>query len=242
MRIGICDDSPEDSRTLKRILSEIRQGDGADEIISFQRSGDLLKAIEDEPPFSCLFLDILMPDLNGMRLASLIRERYPDAQTQIVFTTTSRDYALEAFAYRAVHYLVKPIRREDVQEALNRVSKELPRQMGLTIKTGQTWRFIKLDQIAVCESRNHNTCISLFNGETILCSITMKDLKSKLGKGFVQIARGITANFNFISVIERRACILKDGRRILFSRGNLEEIHGTLDNLVFSQLTEGNML
>ena len=242
MRIGICDDNPEDIWTLRRILSEIRQENGTDEIICFQRSGDLLKAIENGPPFSCLFLDILMPDLNGIRLASLIREKYPDAQTQIVFTTTSRDYAVEAFAYRAVHYLVKPIQREDVVEALNRVARELPKQLGLTIKTGQAWRFINLDQIAVCESRNHNTCISLFTGETILCSITMKDLKPKLGKDFVQIARGITANFNFISVIERRSCVLKDGRRILFSRGNLEEIHEAFDNLVFSRLTEGNIL
>jgi len=65
------------------------------------------------------FLDIEMPGLNGIELAKKIAQIDPDIQ--IVFVTAYEQYALKAFEVSAVHYLLKPITREHIDEAVQRV-------------------------------------------------------------------------------------------------------------------------
>lgn len=63
-------------------------------------------------------LDICMPDILGTEIAADIRKRMPD--TQIIFLTTSDEYAVDAFALHAAHYLIKPYTEEQFTEAMDR--------------------------------------------------------------------------------------------------------------------------
>ena len=235
MKIGICDDDPQDCLRLEAALSELGR---EDEITRFANGFDLLRALRNGQSFSCLFLDILMPDINGIQLASRIQEEFPEASIRFAFITASKEYAIEAFARRAVHYLVKPIQTEDVAEALSRVSERHAQRFGLTIRNGSTRRFVYLDEIAVCESSNHSVRVKLVSGETLTHSQTMKTLQQQLGSDFLPVARGVIVNFDYIAAMEKRACVLTDGRKILLSRKNLDEIHHAYEELVFSRLIE----
>ena len=95
--------------SLCRELPEVRTAEG------FTRSADALSYVKSHA-VDLAFLDIDMPDMNGLRLAAEIRTASP--RTAIVFITGYSQYAVEAFRLRAVGYLLKPVDREQLVEEL----------------------------------------------------------------------------------------------------------------------------
>ena len=236
MRIGICDDEPQDCLCLKTHLSDLRPQDQVD---CFARGADLLEALNKGKRYFCLFLDILMPGVNGIELIPQIEQASGGAAAGLVFVTSSRDYAVEAFAYHAAHYLVKPIQREDVAEALRRVPVRPERKPGITVRSGSASRFLYLEEIALCESRDHALLITLFSGESFLAGrMTLDSLWQQLGEDFVRLSRGLVVNMNSIETMNARSCVLRDGRMILLSRRNLRQIREAYDNFTFARLIE----
>ncbi len=234
MRIGICDDNPQDCLALKNILSELRP---QDEVDWYTESSALLNAIREGKQFFCLFLDILMPGVNGIELIPQIEDALGGHPVYFVFVTSSRDYAVEAFAFRAVHYLIKPVSRDGVVEALRRLPIQPDRRPGITVRTGSASRFLFLDEIAVCESSDHAIRIRLNSGECIFAGrMTMDSLWQQLGDDFVRLSRGLVVNMNYIETMDAKSCLLRDGRKILLSRGNLRQIRDAYDNYSFSRL------
>ena len=69
-----------------------------------------LQAVGDQVGYDLYLLDILMPCLSGIDLAQKVRER--GENSEILFLTVTREYAVEAFAVKASGYLVKPVRRK----------------------------------------------------------------------------------------------------------------------------------
>jgi DNA-binding LytR/AlgR family response regulator len=68
--------------------------------------------------------------------------------------------------------------------------------------------------------------------------MTQTDILDKLGDSFLPVSRGLVVNVEFIRQLGPKSCILKDGREILLSRSNTEEIHSAYAEYVFSQLSE----
>ena len=85
---------------------------------SFQDPYKALENIRDINP-DVVFLDIEMPGLNGVELAKKIALFNPEIQT--VFVTAYEQYALKAFEVSAVHYLLKPLTQDKINEAVKRV-------------------------------------------------------------------------------------------------------------------------
>lgn len=233
MRIGICDDNLKDCYVLKKMLSEFRQ---EDEIEYFTECSALLDEIQSGMEFTCLFLDIIMPEMSGIELVSRIRELLPENQIYFIFVTTSPDFAVEAFAHRAVHYIMKPLKKEDVAEALNRIPNQIPQRFGIMIKTKAAKRFIYLDEIAACESNRHEVHIKLKTEETLICYQTIDSLRQQLGDDFLLISRGLLVNMDYIEQMGGKSCVLKDQRKILLSRKNLKQIHDAYNDFIFSRL------
>lgn len=78
----------------------------------------------------------------------------------------------------------------------------------------------------------------LQNGTAIRVRMTQQEIKDALGSSFLPISRGLVVNVEFIRQLGPKSCLLKDGREILLSRGNTEEIHSAYAAYVFSQLSE----
>ena len=71
---------------------------------SFTDSVEAINAVKEQKP-DLLFLDIQMPDLNGMELAHMI-----PVETRVIFTTAFKEYAFESYEVKALDFLLKPIR------------------------------------------------------------------------------------------------------------------------------------
>lgn len=121
MRILIVDDESLALQRLTRLLNEI--GDFG--ITSFQSSKEALKEIQKNF-YDLIFLDISMPEISGLDLANSIMDLTP--KSFIVFQTAHSKYALEAFNYGGVGYLLKPVTTESLQKIIKRVKELIPKE------------------------------------------------------------------------------------------------------------------
>jgi DNA-binding LytR/AlgR family response regulator len=118
LHIAICDDEQKYLHDVERLIAEY---DGEHELggisaATFSHPFDLSKAVESGKHYDIFLLDIYMPGMTGIALAQELRQR--EISDPIIFLTTSRDHALEAFGVGATQYLLKPFEKDALFAAL----------------------------------------------------------------------------------------------------------------------------
>lgn len=98
----------------------------------FENAVDLLASIEHQN-YDLLFLDVLMPGLNGLQAAREIRQK--NDRIKIVFLTSSPEYAVESYSVQATNYLLKPATEERLFPILDQLADLLRRPGGVTYRT-----------------------------------------------------------------------------------------------------------
>lgn len=119
MRIAVCEDTAADAQAISLLLAEYPAKTACSTHV-FSSAAELLAA---QSPFDCYLLDILMQGQNGIELARELRRR--GDRGQIVFLTSSPDYALPAFGVQAADYLLKPVAARELFRALDAAAEEL---------------------------------------------------------------------------------------------------------------------
>lgn len=122
MRVILVDDERLALSRLERLLSAI---ENCEVIGSFVNVVSALEQIATSQP-DIVFLDIQMPEMNGIELAVRIREITP--ATEIVFITAHREFAFEAFGLEALDYMLKPVTEERLHETIRRLRKRIQLQ------------------------------------------------------------------------------------------------------------------
>lgn len=117
MRIAICDD---DKVMCDEICKKINQYNCNYYIDLFRGGMDLLNI---DKIYDIVFLDIEMSGIDGMETASLLRQK--NNNEHIIFLTSHSEFMQEAFKVKAFRYLNKPIKQEELIEALNAAEKEI---------------------------------------------------------------------------------------------------------------------
>ncbi|MFW5972939.1 MAG: LytR/AlgR family response regulator transcription factor [Bacteroidota bacterium] len=118
IRALIVDDEAPARRRLAKLLSS-DSGDRVEVVAEAADGKEALSLLEDEA-VDVLFLDIQMPELNGFEVLERLD---PSSRPIVIFTTAYDSYALKAFEENAVDYLLKPISRERLQQAVDRVER-----------------------------------------------------------------------------------------------------------------------
>lgn len=150
------------------------------------------------------FLDINMPEVNGLSLAKIIGKK-----ANIIFTTAYRDYAVDGFNLNVVDYLLKPISFERFFEA---VQKVIPKQESKSIEldkpTLKEYMFVRADRKMVKINFNEILYIEslgdylkiFLERETIITRETMNNINSKLPESkFIRIHRSYIVSLNEIT-------------------------------------------
>lgn len=119
MRIVLVDDEYLPLTRLKNLLEKSNVS-GIEIVGEYTDSLELLKDIEILEP-NVVFLDIVMPDMDGLALGEKIQEKIPDVE--IVFTTGFDQYAIDAFNLHAIDYLLKPIQIARLEKTLERLEQ-----------------------------------------------------------------------------------------------------------------------
>jgi DNA-binding LytR/AlgR family response regulator len=170
------------------------------------------RACLDSQDVSLVFLDIQMPDMNGL---DFFRQQKDDLL--VVFTTAFSEYAIEGFEVNAQDYLLKPYNCERFEQACLKVKdyleyKSLPFVM---VKQGYGWEKVMFDEILYIESRDDYVKILLKNNKHILTKSTTKSMMEKLpGDDFVRVHRSYIVHRKMIKSIHARKIILSNDKEI----------------------------
>jgi two-component system response regulator AlgR len=187
VKVLIVDDEPLARERLQRLLSDI---DGVDAINEADSGHTALAAIKTDSP-DLILLDIRMPGIDGMELAHRIQGQ--KQRPYIIFTTAYSEHALDAFGVDAVDYLLKPIRKEKLAEAIRKVEERmglpaLPETPMLRATERDKITLILLDDVLYfqADSKYVTACLRDHN---LLLEESLKQLELRFGAEVVRVHR-----------------------------------------------------
>ncbi|MCO7186974.1 MULTISPECIES: LytTR family DNA-binding domain-containing protein [unclassified Pseudoalteromonas] len=180
MNYLILDDEPIARRRLRRLMSEFEHFT----CVAEASDGELaLQLCEDNSP-ELVFLDIAMPDIDGLEVAGMLRQKMPECK--IVFVTAFAEHALRAFDLLAEGYLVKPIDKDRLGALLQHIYGE--KMQRLQYQVGHDTRWVAVSDILVARSDERYTHIYFTGGEALV-DIPLKKLLATYPRHFVQVHR-----------------------------------------------------
>jgi len=219
MRIAICDDSDGDRARIASALAEyLKRRSLAAEVRDFDHPDRMLEAVRRED-FDVYLLDMLMPMVNGVATARELRSL--KGNVPIVFFTTSREYALEAFGVRAVDYVLKPWTAAAFANALDAALAAVPRDESAlkTVKTLTGLRRIRPERITHITTREdvrHVLVVRLEGGETFEVRGSVVGIREELLPHLTLVAAGKSLLINpaYICSIEGTRLALASGETL----------------------------
>lgn len=192
MRIAICDDERKYREETKNCIMDYNL---EIEIVEYQDGSELLEAKDS---FDLIFLDVEMPNLDGMAAAKQLRKQKVDAE--IVFLTSYEKYVYDAFDIRALQFLKKPLDKERLVKVLKTVEDSLARVERAEFQLEGKSCYVKLKDIVYMES--YGDGLYIYDRMGLVYEEhrgTIKKWAEKLrGKGFVQIHRTYLVSMFYI--------------------------------------------
>jgi two-component system LytT family response regulator len=238
MRTLIIDDMPLSRSRTRRLLED------EDDVVVIGECGDgesALKSIKDNGP-DLVFLDVQMPGLNGLELL----EKIPaDKRPAVVFVTAFNEFAVPAFEFCAIDYLLKPFDRERLGQALDRVRERLieaqpPETTSerhyvsrLAVKSVGKTEFVDVAAIDWIETAGNYVGLHT-GGGTRLVRETMAQLEKQLDpRLFARVHRSSIVRIDRIRSMEPlfngdRALTLIDGTKLTVSRSYRDKLDAIL--------------
>lgn len=204
------DDEP---LALQQICSYIEKTPFLTLVAQCQSATEALECLEKNE-VDLMFVDINMPDINGMDFVKSLVEK-----PQVIFTTAYSQYALEGFQVDALDYVLKPISYEVFLKAANKAKLwfERAQKSTETIQTTPDYLFVKseyklvrilLSEIKYIESANEYIQIYLINQPPVTTLIRLKSMEEQLPKNrFMRVHRSFIVNLDQVKVIERNRII-----------------------------------
>lgn len=230
LRIAICDDLPDQLVEIKTATEQYFSvyPDQQVEMFTYNTPFLFLEDLYKNGGFDVLLLDVCMPGIDGTQVAAEIRARRD--KSEIIFLTTSDEFAVEAFALKAAHYLVKPFTQSQFSEAMDRAMAHFVAEQAKKIALrliGGGIRALELNEILWIQSRNHTQTVFLKDGDSEEARESLSQLLSELGElspgQFVAPSKGYIVNQKAIRTVEPKRIILRSDQTIPLARGTFRE-------------------
>ena len=224
LRIAICDDERKYLDLAQSMIEDyLSCHDYLVHISTFQSSFELIDCVENGVLHDIYLLDIYMSGMSGMSVAAELRKR--DIKSPIIFLTTSKDHALEAFGVGATQYLVKPYQKNDFFEAMDKsfaMLSDQPRKY-LFFKIEGEYRNIPANKIIYSETNAHYQQVILDSDEMVTVRITSGELFSYLGeyKCFYQCGKAYIVSLPKISKITGKSVVMSNGHEIFVPKSSI---------------------
>ena len=236
----IIDDEPNCCKTLSILLERY-----CPEVAvtgTFTNGPDALQAITAISP-DLVFLDVQMPKMNGFEML----EKLPAINFHLIFTTSYDQYALKAFRFSAIDYLLKPVDREELQSAVKKVVErntdtgaEQLRVMfqklhhpsstknKIALPTMEGLQMIPVESIICCEADDNYTRLVLKDNKKLVVSCTLRVIEEMLEEhSFLRVHRSFLVNLNEVEKYVKADggyVVMSDGEQIYISRNKKEEL------------------
>ncbi|OAD42243.1 LytR/AlgR family response regulator transcription factor [Polaribacter atrinae] len=221
----IIDDEPLAVNVVKNYLEQIED---AELVNSFNNAIDALNFLKNNK-VDLIFLDINMPVLDGLNFIKSLK-----TPPLIIITSAYTEFAIDAYEFDVIDYLVKPYEFHRFMKAINKVYSRLDiNNVTNPVKNTRQYLFIKidkkkmkkifLDEILVIESLKDYLKINTTNGKFLIHS-TLSSFTDLLPKNnFIRIHRSYTIAMNKIDAVEGNSIEI-DGMRYVIGRSYINEV------------------
>lgn len=239
MKILIVDDEKPARDRLRQLVDD----GGIHEVVGEAGNGEQAIAIAARTAPDIVLLDIRMPGVDGIETAHHLNamERPP----AVVFTTAYDEYAIDAFDARAIGYVLKPVRRERLERALehaqrlsgqllNEIAEESQietRRNHVCARLHDELRLIPIQDVSYFNADQKYVCVHHENGEDLIDD-SLKSLEQEFSDSFVRIHRGALVAVNKIEKLEKSA----EGKtRVVLRNNPKDDDNAPDDELVISR-------
>jgi DNA-binding LytR/AlgR family response regulator len=233
IRCFAIDDEP---LALRQIADYIKKTPFLELAGQYESALQAIAALENST-VDLMFVDINMPDLNGMDFVKTL-----DTPPKIVFVTAYSEYALEGFRVDAIDYLLKPISYVDFLKSANKVKSwfDIHHLKTDEIRSNKDFLFIKsdykllrinFDDIKYIEGMSEYIRIHLTNSKPVMTLLSMKSVEESLPPDrFMRVHRSYIVNLTKISVVERNRIIFDGSVYIPVSDQYKSNFQNYIDN------------
>ncbi len=214
IRIAICDDEKEFRDSAERMLNQYMEDKAVPfQVDVFDVPSELVDMTEKGTIYDIYLLDIYMPGITGMSIATELRSR--GVKSPIIFLTSSTDHALQAFGVDATHYLLKPYTKDSFCVGMDKAMQSITshKDDSIVLKVDNEYRSISISKILYCEAEDKYQRLYLANGERLLIRISGTELYKQLSEFdcFYRCGRAHIINLNHISKVSQNGAVFKDG-------------------------------
>lgn len=212
-RIAVCDDDPVMREQLHSFCRELLDGECIPyAITAFPSAAELEKRMNSdvEKPFNLLILDIQMNGMTGLELARSLRSK--DDRISIIFVTACDNYLSEGYDVQPIHFLLKPICREALANAIRTDLKLNYLPKAVTLSIGNKILHFSVSEIRYVESYNHNIIIHQSSGNSNTYYLSLTEFEKQLPKGhFSRCHNSFLVNLSRVKEIGRTDLTLRNG-------------------------------
>lgn len=221
LSIAVCDDEIIECCNMEKRIKKIIEEMKIPCIIrQFRSGGELLQALES---FDIVFLDIMMPEMDGMKTAQLFRKKASDKI--LIFVSSSREYVFEAYDVEAFQYLLKPVEDRKLKSVLQKAVLKTERrsQEFIIVSSQRQKKKLFLDDIYYFEIKGR--IVDAHGPEGIFTYYEqMGELENKLqDKGFFRCHKSYLVNLKYVDGYNRQEAILENGERIVIAKRRYED-------------------
>jgi len=240
VKIAICDDDFYELKKTKNTIDEfivLNQNDHKITLKTFANGNDLLCYINKYGEFDLLLLDIIMPGMNGIELATEIRIK--NSNSIIIFLTSSPEFAVSSYKINAFYYLLKPFLDSELTLLLNKALATLGEEKSNNIVVKEKGKLtrVQIHTIQYIESIKHTMMFHLRNNEMISCYGTMNEFHDILlsDERFVKCHKSFIVNLNSVISISNKDFILSDKTLIPISKQTFPQVKNAYIDFFFKK-------
>lgn len=238
IKIAVCDDNREELNKISHTLDIYRNEKNP--YITTQLYGNgfsLIDALESGINFDIVILDIIMPGENGIDIAREIRKSHEDIQ--IIFLTSSPEYAVESYEVNANNYILKPFSEEKIFSVMDTCLKHIDSShtASLVLKTGSNqYMRILYSKLMYAEAMRKTVVLHLSDNTVVSSVMTFTNFITLLDDNpdFVKTHRSYIVNMNYIELINKTEIIMINGDRIPVPPKKYSEVSKTFFDFAFN--------
>ncbi len=219
--IAVVEDDNKEAETLISCLK--RYGLEYQVPLNIERFHDAFSFLESNVPFDLIFMDIMMPGMNGMEAATKLRTK--GNNTPIIFETNVAQYAVDGYEVGAIDYILKPVQFERLKKRLNKFFDTLENssRVCINIKSEGNIQRFSSQEIYYVEVKGHEISYMTKRGRFI-CRGVMREIEKNLHQyGFLRCNACYLVNIDHIISINGLSIIMRNGDEVRISQPKKKE-------------------
>ena len=227
IRVAVCDDQPSDLQKIKKAIQEFWTGNDMD--ISLFSDGNSLYRSHCANPYDLLFLDIVMPECDGLELARRLCVSNP--KLKLIFVSGHERYVFDTCEHMPLWFIRKNILEQDMEKALLKYLKlTSQRTIWYRIKQGFGYRNVFIKEILYIECSGHKLTLRTVEGKDYQLYGSLQSIEKEFEKyDFIRVHKSYLVNQEHILAVEKLDVILKGELRVPLGKDRRKKVRDAMD-------------